>query len=234
MNLPTDVSLVPGYIEGWYGQLRSIPFAQAVPEPNKAAVFSADMVDGFCKQGNLASERVRNLIGPVVDLFQLAHGNGIRDFVLLQDTHHPQTPEFEAWPVHCVRDTNESETVSEIAALPFSGLFTVIEKNSLHPGLNTRFDQWLEDHPALRTAIVAGDCTDLCVYQLAMHLRLRANAHNLHDFEVIVPENAVQTYDLPEDATREVLAPAHPGDFFHRVFLYHMALNGITIVRALV
>ena len=25
----------------------------------------------------------------------------------------------------------------------------------------------------------------------------------------------------------------HPGDFFHQVFLYHMALNGIQVVRAL-
>jgi hypothetical protein len=25
----------------------------------------------------------------------------------------------------------------------------------------------------------------------------------------------------------------HPGDFFHRVFLYHLALNGVEVVREL-
>ena len=109
-----------------------------------------------------------------MDLFQRAHALGLRHFVLTQDTHHPETPEFEAWPVHCVRGTDEAETIPGLQALPFANLFTVIEKNSLHPGVETEFDAWLDAHPALRTAIVVGNCTDLCVYQLAMHLRLRS------------------------------------------------------------
>jgi len=104
----------------------------------------------------------------------------------------------------------------------------------LHPGLETEFDAWLVAHPALRTAIVAGNCTDLCVYQLAMHLRLRHNARNVPDVAVIVPADAVDTYDLPVETATEIGAFPHPGDFFHQVFLYHMALNGIQVVRALV
>ena len=88
-------------------------------------------------------------------------------------------------------------------------------------------------HPELRTAIVVGDCTDLCTYSLAMHLRLRANALNVASFDVIVPANAVDTYDLPPDLARASGAFAHPGDFFHQVFLYHMALNGIHVVSEL-
>jgi nicotinamidase-related amidase len=135
--------------------------------------------------------------------------------------------------VHCVAGTDESETIPELAELPFHDLFTVIPKNSLAPGHGTIFDLWLDAHPDLRTAIVVGDCTDLCTYSLAMHLRLRANALNISDFEVIVPENAVDTYDLPPDAARAIGAFPHPGDFFHQLFLYHMALNGIRVVREL-
>jgi hypothetical protein len=109
----------------------------------------------------------------------------------------------------------------------------VIEKNSLHPGIETTFDAWLDAHPELRTAIVVGDCTDLCVYQLAMHLRVRHNARNIPGVAVIVPANAVDTYDLPVEAAEAVGAMPHPGDVFHQVFLYHLALNGIQVVREL-
>jgi nicotinamidase-related amidase len=166
-------------------------------------------------------------------VFRRGHDLGVRDFVLLQDTHDPATPEFGSWPVHCGAGTDESETIPELAELPFHDLFTVIPKNSLAPGHGTIFDFWLDAHPDLRTAIVVGDCTDLCTYSLAMHLRLRANALNISDFEVIVPENAVDTYDLPPDAARAIGAFPHPGDFFHQLFLYHMALNGIRVVREL-
>jgi len=66
-----------------------------------------------------------------------------------------------------------------------------------------------------------------------MHLRLRHNARNVPDIEVIVPVNAVDTYDLPPETAAEIGAMPHPGDFFHEVFLYHMALNGIRVVREL-
>ena len=55
-----------------------------------------------------------------MDLFERAHALGVLPFVLAQDTHHPETPEFEAWPVHCVRGTDEAETIPELKSLPFS------------------------------------------------------------------------------------------------------------------
>jgi nicotinamidase-related amidase len=192
------------------------------------------MTIGFCERGNLASARVGALKEPVVDLFQRAYALGVRHFVLGQDTHHPETPEFGAWPVHCVRGTDEAETIPELQALPFANLLTVIEKNSLHPALETEFDPWLDAHPDLRTTIVVGNCTDLCVYQLAMHLRVRHNARNVPGMLVIVPADAVDTYDLSAESAAAIGALPHPGDFFHQVFLYHMALNGIQVVRELV
>lgn len=223
---------IPGFVAEWFDGLLPDSLANHVGNPASVAIFSADMIVGFCDSGNLASPRVDALTGPVVDLFSRAHDLGVREFVLLQDTHDPVTPEFRAWPIHCLRDTYESEIIPELSALPFRELFTVIQKNSLAPGHATGFDRWLDDHPHIQTAIVVGDCTDLCTYSLAMHLRLRANARNLSEFEVIVPANAVDTYDLPA-ASAPAGVFSHPGDFFHRVFLYHMALNGIRIVSAL-
>jgi len=150
---------IPAFVADWYGRLQPRPLAEVAADPAATAIFSADMTVGFCDRGNLASPRVGALKEPVVDLFRRAYGHGVRHFVLVQDTHDPATPEFEAWPVHCVRGTEEAETIAELKALPFADRFTVIEKNSLHPAHETGFDAWLDAHPELRTAIVVGDCT---------------------------------------------------------------------------
>lgn len=223
---------IPSYIHEWFTHLPSRELAAEI-DPASTAIFSTDMTNGFCHFGALASDRVNALIGPVVDLFTRAHALGVRAFVLTQDTHEPDAPEFAAWPPHCIRGTPESETIPELATLPFANRFTVVEKNSLHPGHETEFDAWLAAHPEVRTAVVVGDCTDLCVYQLAMHLRVVANARNIPNVRVIVPANAVDTYDLSPGAAAAIGAFPHPGQFFHEVFLYHMALNGIEVVREL-
>jgi hypothetical protein len=77
---------------------------------------------------------------------------------------------------------------------------------------------------------VVGDCTDLCTYQLAMHLRLDANERQL-ERRVIVPINAVDTYDTPMSVAEELGIFPHPGDLLHATFLYHMAINGIEVVK---
>ena len=217
-------NMIPSCISDWFSRRSPAFLAQVIADPSSAAIFSTDMIVAFCDHGSLASERVCGIVQPVAALFRSAHRRGLRQFVLLQDTHHPEAPEFQAWPAHAIRGTEESETIPELKELPFADRFTFIEKNSLNPAIDTLFESWLGEHPHISTAIVVGNCTDLCVYQLAMYLRIRANALNIPKYRVVVPENAVQTYDSPE----------HPGDFFHQVFLYHMAVNGIEVVREFV
>ncbi len=55
--------------------------------------------------------------------------------------------EFGAFPPHCVRGTEEAETVDEFTALPFFDQITVIAKNSIDSGLDTGLDTWLTAHP---------------------------------------------------------------------------------------
>ena len=50
---------------------------------------------------------------------------------------------------------------------------------------------------------------------------------------VIVPENCVQTYDLGVEAAKRLGITPHPGDLMHVLFLYHMHLNDIRVVRAI-
>jgi nicotinamidase-related amidase len=157
---------------------------------------------------------------------------GLRQIVLLQDTHGPDAVEFAQWPPHCVEGTAECETIPEIKALPFYDQMLTIPKDSIQPALNTEFQGWLDSHPSLETFIVIGDCTDLCTYQLAMHLRLDANARHLNR-RVIAPADCIQTYDMPVDTAKQMGIIPHPGDLIHGMFLYHMALNGVEVVGSL-
>lgn len=222
---------VPVYLLQWYEQLTSIDFFQAIPEPSRAGIFAVNMVNGYINHGNMASGRLVGLVQPVKDIFQHAYDYGVRNFVILRDLHTEDALEFNTFPLHCTRGTPECEIVNELQDLHFAGSFITIDKNSLNPAIGTAFDRWLVEHEQINRAVVVGVCTDLCVYQLAMYLRLRANVLGLRDYHVIVPANAVETYDLSLLDALESNAMVHDGNYFNRLFLYHMALNGIRVVK---
>ncbi len=199
-------------------------------EAERVALFSVDMIKGFCTEGPLSSPRIQAIAPTVAQTFERAYATGIRDFILAQDAHTPDAVEFESYPPHCIAGTSESETIPELAQLPFAELFTIIPKNSLNPFYGTELLAWQDIHRDLNTAIVIGDCTDLCVYQTAMHLKLYANAHNQR-MRVIIPANAVQTFDTPIETAQQLGSLPHNGDVLHLLFLYHMRSNGIEVVR---
>ncbi len=220
------------YILDWEASLPSQPLAAVVEDAARTVVISVDMINGFCHVGPLSSPRIKDIINPIVTLFNDAYALGIRQFVLTQDTHDPDAVEFGSYPPHCVRGTEESDSVPEFKALPFYDEMAVFEKNSTNSFINTGLEDFLSARPELDTFIVVGDCTDLCTYQLAMHLRLRANAQNLQQ-RVILPVDCVDTYDLPVDTAKEIGAVPHDGDLLHHIFLYSMMLNGVDVVASL-
>jgi nicotinamidase-related amidase len=216
----------------WYENLPALSLAEI--DPAATMVLSVDLIRGFCTEGPLASPRVQGIVPAVVRLFQMLYDHGVRHFVLTQDTHSQQTPEFEAFGRHCLAGTTESETIPELLALPFSDQFVIFPKNSLSSMLGTGLPAWLEAHPEVKQFIIVGDCTDLCIYTAAMDLRLRANAFNIPGVQVIVPADCVQTYDLSVETARQLGIMPHDGDFLHRIFLYMMALNGVKVVAQVV
>jgi nicotinamidase-related amidase len=221
------------WVVNWYNQLTSVPLDSVIDDPERTAVVSIDLVNGFCYEGALSSERVANIIEPVVELMEAAHSRGVPHFVLAEDNHPADAVEFDSYGSHCVLGTGEAETVPELMALPFSDQFVKVGKNSINPFIGTEFEEWLDAHPKVNTFIVVGDCTDLCTYQLAMHLRLRANAHQLRDVRVILPIDGVQTYNLPVEIAQQIGAVPHDGDLLHLIFLYSMMLNGVEVVGKL-
>ena len=220
------------FLDTWIRDLPTGDLQGALQPPENTAIVSVDLLKGFCHIGALSSPRVKGILPAVTSLMTRAWGLGLQNFILTQDTHEPDALEFCSWPPHCIRGTEESETTPELAELSFSDLFVILEKNSTSSVFGTGFDDWLADHPTVDTFILVGDCTDLCIYQMAMALRLSANAHQVSR-RIIIPADCVQTYHFSVEAAAEFGGFPHDGDLMHDIFLYHMALNGIEVYRSL-
>ncbi len=221
------------WVVDWHNRLPRVPLDQIITEPEHTAVMAVDLLRGFCYEGSLSSDRVAGIVPPIVELFKSAHARGVRHFVLPQEHHPPDAVEFESYGAHCVSGTAEAETVPELTDLPFADQYVVIDKNSINSYIKTELETWLQAHSEVNTFIVVGDCTDLCTYQLAMSLRLRANALQLRDLRVVLPVEGVQTYDLPVEIAGQIGALPHDGDLLHLIFLYSMMANGVQVVAGL-
>lgn len=178
-----------------------------------------DMINGFARSGPLMSKRVEDLIPEIVSLSLRCDELGITKLAFA-DNHTGISPEFEAYPVHCLKDTSEAQVVDEIKNV---GGYKLIPKNSTNGFLEEEFQNWLEQNSGINTFIVTGDCTDICVQQFAVTLKTWFNKQNKNS-RIIVPVNAVDTYDLG----------IHNGDLTNIMALYNMHINGIEIVAALI
>lgn len=216
----------------WKQSLNEISLEEISTRPDKMALFSVDLIWGFCRQGPLASERVADVVPSVVTLFEKMHRYGVKNYILFQDSHSEDSTQFESYGPHCVSGSREAETIPELKDLEFSEEFEVEPKNSISSSLGTGLKSWLEKHEEVDTFIIVGDCTDLCVYQLAMYLRLEANAFG-QKREVVVPANCVDTYHLPVENAEDAGVMPHDGELMHLIFLYHMALNGVRAVEGI-
>ncbi len=221
------------YLDEWMGNLPTQPFAKVFNNPQKTVVICVDIIKGFTKLGPLSSPRIQAVVEPIAQLFRRAWDAGVRNFILSQDAHDPQAIEFSAFPQHCVRGSEEAETVDAFRALPFFDRMTIIEKNSISSMFSPGLYPWIKEHREVDTFIIVGACTDLCVNQLAMEMRLDGNAHQLAR-RVIVPANCVATYDRPVEAAREQGGTPHDAELLSAVALYHMALNRITVLQKIV
>jgi len=169
-----------------------------------------DVENGFCKQGNLASPRCDAVIPAVRRVVEERLQAGDHLF-FTADTHDPDDREFEVFPTHCIRGTPEAEVVAELQPL-LEGA-TLIRKRRYSAFFETDLEARLRA-VAPRQVTVVGVCTDICVLHTVAGLRNR-------DYRVIVPQQAVATFD----------APGHPGDEVQRWSLAHLSgVLGATII----
>jgi len=170
-----------------------------------------DVLNGFTREGNLASPRATAAIPRIQRVIDDRRRAGDQ-LVFLADTHDPDDKEFEMFPVHCVRGTHESEVVDELQ--PYLPGARLIRKRRYSGFFETDLDAVLQALRPNQVTVVGLD-TDICVLHTVADLRNR-------DYRVIVPANAVETFD----------APGHPGEAVQRFALDHMrGILGATVLE---
>lgn len=184
-------------------------------EHDKTVLVIIDMINGFAREGALKSARVEALIPAIADLSEECCKRGIVR-LMFADNHTGASPEFGAYPVHCLKGTTESEPVDELKS---PGGYLLIPKNSTNGFLEDDFIKWLKGNGGIKNFIVTGDCTDICIQQFAVTLKTWFNRRD-ETSRVIVPINAVDTFDLG----------LHDGDLLNAVTLFSMAGNGVELV----
>lgn len=201
-----------------------------------------DILKGFCEQGPLASDRVKEMVKPVVTLSEQLIEKGIpsENLIFLNDYHADDAVEFTSFASHCRRNTTEAEVVDALKPFYEKEGVQIYHKNATSGmfGVNQdgiRFFEWLEQTFAKgkSTFLLVGDCTDLCIYQNAMGIRLFANEKNISSVDVIVPITHVKTYDISIEKANQLGIYAHDADFMDVVFLYHMKMNGVNVVSTI-
>ncbi|MEG0856507.1 MAG: isochorismatase family cysteine hydrolase [Terrisporobacter sp.] len=180
---------------------------------NKTGLFIVDMNNGFAKEGALSSPRVEKIIKPMAN-FANAIASKLHTVVAFTDTHDEDAVELKSYPTHCLRGDKESQVVDELLHIEN---IKILEKNST----NGFFVMDMEKYKDLDNFIVVGCCTDICVYQFVLTLKTYFNQNNM-DKNIIVPMNLVETYDIDN---------IHSGDMLNTVFLNSMIQNGIKVVK---
>jgi nicotinamidase-related amidase len=211
---------------------------QKAGSPDRVFLVFVDIIKGFCEAGALASRRVNEMVEPVTKLAYQLLGQGLpnENLIFLNDYHPANAVEFHTFAPHCIGGTVEAEVVEPLKAIQERPGARTFRKNATNGmfGINdqgTRFFEWLEQvfDQGPSVFVVVGDCTDLCIYQNAMGIRLFANEKNAQA-HVIVPQTHVKTYDMPIESAKQLGIWAHDADLMDLMFLYHMKLNGIEVV----
>ena len=149
-------------------------------------VLVVDMVRGFLEPGHnlYCGDEARKIIPNVRALLEREQQNG-SNVLFISDHHDPDDLEFQIFPVHCVKGTEEPDVITELAQFATSS--NVVPKNRYSGFYNTDLAQRLELLKPEKL-VVCGVCTDICV------LHTTSDARN-RDYTVEIPADCVATFD---------------------------------------
>lgn len=159
----------------------------------KEALFLIDMNNGFCEKGNLADPTIKQIVPNIIQIIQdvLEREEG---FYVVNDQHDEKSVELNRYAPHC-NTTEETATIAELAKYETvaNGIFY---KNSTCALFAPGMMEMLLKMNNLERVIITGCCTDICIQNFAVALRNFFDQFNMN-VEIIVPRNAVETFDIP-------------------------------------
>lgn len=186
-------------------------------EELKEILVVVDMVNGFVKEGSLADPYISHIIPEQIRLIEdfLKRKQGV---LFIKDAHTKDSKEFDSFPPHCIKGTTEAELVSELKPYEEKGIS--IEKNSTSAIFAEGFLKLIQQMKQLERVVTVGCEADICIPNLAIPLQNYFNQIN-QETKVIVPLNAIETFDGPSHDRRE----------YFEIGTKMMANSGITLVK---
>lgn len=146
-------------------------------------IFVVDMVNGFALNGNLYSKNIENIIEPIANFLEKNNGSSI---TFLCDSHEQDDIEMNEYPLHCLKNTIESDVVNKL---------TKYAKNIVYKNCtNSFFFINKEELHNFEKIELVGCCTDICVLQLALTLKTYFNSLKINK-DIIVYSDLVATFD---------------------------------------
>ena len=179
---------------------------------SKKKIIIVDMVNGFVKEGALHDEKI---MGITDNIKKLLTRKTDHDIIVLEDCHEENCAEFASFPVHCLKGSSEAKMIDELRyVFDLSNFEACIQKNSTN-GFFALEQAGLVDGEEY---ILVGCCTDICVAQLALALKVYGNDAD-KPRRVVVVKDAIATYD----------APFHPAKEYEDAAIKLMSVAGIEI-----
>lgn len=187
-----------------------------IEEIEKALVV-VDMVNGFVKEGNMATPYMKALI-PIIEELLQEFEREEEGIIFIKESHDENCAEFNKFPEHCKEGTWEAEIIEEYA--PYVDNALVFRKNTTMSVFAPGFIETLRKMKNLKEVVFVGGCTDICSMEAALPTIKFFDSEN-RDVKVIFPMNANDTYD----------APNHNRDEWNEMAYKFMNQAGISVVK---
>lgn len=182
----------------------------------KRLFINIDMVNGFINCGSMHDKGINKIVKSQIDLIDGNMKSG-DELVFIKEAHSENASEFEKFPKHCVKGTEEAEIVEELQK--YAKNAKIFEKNSTSAMFSVGFMKYLSKLVNLQEIVLMGCCTDICVLNLALPLVNYFDQIN-RKVNIVVPKNVVETYD----------APYHSRDEYNEIAFKLMKQAGIKVV----
>ena len=158
----------------------------------KELLVVVDVINGFIKEGNMKDEYINRIVPGIKKEVEKYLDDDFKEVFYIRDCHNKDSLEFKKFPLHCLKETSESEMVDELKV--YQDKVRTYFKNSTSaifaPGLLDDINSMSN----LEKVVIVGCCSDICVINFAIPLTNYFDQIN-KDVSINVIEELIETYD---------------------------------------
>lgn len=185
----------------------------------KRVLIVIDMVNGFVKEGVLASSNIEHIIPNIIRTIEFCKERGDQ-LIFIRDCHSKGCSECKPYGLyeeHCLKGTKECELIDELQPYVTDDAL-VIDKNNTNFMFAPMMIPYLGMMPNLKEVIGCGCLSEICVANGLISLKQWCNEMNWQ-VEVVTSEDLMETY----------VAPGRDVAYWNQFAKQMMELNGVKV-----